>query len=32
MSKKVYNIGGFLVFALSIIFSVYQIMQEFDIV
>ncbi|MCV3393058.1 sulfite oxidase heme-binding subunit YedZ [Campylobacter sp. IFREMER_LSEM_CL908] len=32
MSKKVYNISGFLAFVLSIVFSVYQIMQEFDIV
>ncbi|EAJ6150220.1 sulfite oxidase heme-binding subunit YedZ [Campylobacter lari] len=32
MSKKVYNISGFLAFALSIIFSIYQILQEFDIV
>ncbi|EAJ0335578.1 sulfite oxidase heme-binding subunit YedZ, partial [Campylobacter lari] len=32
MSKKVYNIGGFLAFALSIVFSIYQIIQEFDIV
>ncbi|WP_257928907.1 periplasmic DMSO/TMAO reductase YedYZ, heme-binding membrane subunit [Campylobacter lari] len=32
MNKKVYNIGGFLAFTLSVIFSIYQIMQEFDIV
>ncbi|HEC1757121.1 TPA: sulfite oxidase heme-binding subunit YedZ, partial [Campylobacter lari] len=32
MNKKVYNIGGFLAFTLSVIFSIYQIKQEFDIV
>ncbi|ECK1947872.1 sulfite oxidase heme-binding subunit YedZ, partial [Campylobacter lari] len=32
MNKKVYNIGGFLAFTSSVIFSIYQIKQEFDIV